>query len=140
MARPHRRERLASLLTEFLSSLLQREARDPRLGFASITRIEVSGDLRVARVFVSVLGDESEQRATMRALEHGSGWMRSECAARLPLRHTPELRFQLDHSIEEGDRVLQLLRELAQEPAPASGRDAAVEITLPDAAEASQDT
>lgn len=121
MPRPYRRQRLASLLVEFLSDLLRNEARDPRLGFVSITRVDVSSDLRYATVRVSVLGDEEEQRDTMAMLTHAAGWLRSECATRLPLRYAPELRFALDHSLAEGDRVLQLIREVAPPAAAGDG-------------------
>ena len=127
MPRPYRRQRLASLLVEFLSDLLRNEARDPRLGFVSITRVDVSSDLRYATVRVSVLGDEEEQRETMAMLTHAAGWLRSECATRLPLRYAPELRFALDHSLAEGDRVLQLIREVAPPPPAAGDGDAAAE-------------
>ena len=70
MPRPYRRQRLGSLLVEFLSDLLRNEARDPRLGFVSITRVDVSSDLRYATVRVSVMGDEEEQRETMAMLIH----------------------------------------------------------------------
>ena len=112
MPRPYRRQRLASLLVEFLSDLLRNEARDPRLGFVSITRIDVSADLRHATVHVSTMGDDEEQRQTIDMLINAAGWLRRECARRLPLRHAPTLRFQQDHSLEEGDRVLRLIREL----------------------------
>ena len=127
MPRPYRRQRLASLLVEFLSDLLRNEARDPRLGFVSITRIDVSSDLRYAAVRVSVMGDEEEQRETMAMLIHAAGWLRSECAARLPLRYAPALRFALDHSLAEGDRVLQLIREVAPPPAAAGDGEPAAE-------------
>ena len=121
MPRPYRRQRLASLLVEFLSDLLRNEARDPRLGFVSITRVDVSADLRYATVRVSVMGDDEEQRETMAMLTHAAGWLRSECATRLPLRYAPTLRFELDHSLAEGDRVLQLIREVTPPPAAGDG-------------------
>jgi ribosome-binding factor A len=98
-----------------LSDLLRTRVKDPRVGFASITRVEVSGDLRHARVFVSVLGSENEQEDTIRALKHATGFLRHELASRLTLRFMPELVFKLDTSIQEGARILDLIHKSEME-------------------------
>ncbi|MBX5476014.1 MAG: 30S ribosome-binding factor RbfA [Clostridia bacterium] len=110
-----RAQRVAERIKEELADILRRRVKDPRVGFASITAVEVSNDLRHARVFVSVLGDEAEQRATMQALERARGFVRSELGARLKLFHTPELVFERDDSIAHGARINELLHALQRE-------------------------
>jgi len=113
-----RTDRLDSQIQQELSELLQREMKDPRLGFATITRVETAGDLGHARVWVSVLGDEEERGRTMDALRVATPWLRRRLGERLSLRHVPELTVRLDDSIASGDRVLRLLHDLEE-----SGRD-----------------
>ena len=117
MPNPHRQEKLGELIAVELSDLLRTRVKDPRVGFVSITRVEVSGDYRYARVYASVMGNKDEQTGTMRALQHATGFLRHELASRLDLRYTPEIEFKLDHSIEEGARILDLIREVEREQA-----------------------
>jgi ribosome-binding factor A len=120
MAAPRRRERLASVIEEVVSELLQREIRDPRVGaMTSITRVEVSADVRQAKIYVSVMGDEATRRETMRALEHATGFIRTKLGEELTIRHVPAITFQLDRSIEQGDQVLALINKMAAESAGA---------------------
>ncbi len=115
MANPHRQEKLGEQFAEELSELMRTRLKDPRVGFASITRVEVSNDLRHAKVFVSVMGTPDEQKATMKGLSNAAGYLRHELATRIPLRYMPELGFKLDTSIEEGSRVLELIKQATQE-------------------------
>jgi ribosome-binding factor A len=115
MPNPHRQEKLGELIAAELSDLLRTRVKDPRVGFASITRVDVSGDLRHAKVFVSVLGDQQEKIATIRGLKNATGFLRHELASRLVIRHMPELAFKLDTSIEEGARILALIQQIEQE-------------------------
>ncbi len=115
MANPHRQEKLGEQFAEELSELMRTRLKDPRVGFASITRVEVSNDLRHAKVFVSVMGTLDEQKATMKGLSNAAGYLRHELATRIPLRYMPELGFKLDTSIEEGSRVLELIKQATQE-------------------------
>lgn len=108
----HRAERLAELIKEELSELLQREIKDPRIGFASITRVNVSRDMSHVKIYVSILGDEHQQQDTMKGLESAKGFIRSELGKRIRLRHTPELHFVADTSLEEGARILSLLNQI----------------------------
>lgn len=106
-------ERVNALLAEEIADLLRREVQDPRLStMASITAVETSPDLHNATVNVSVMGSEEEVQQTMDALRHASGFLRHEIGTRLRLRHIPELTFKLDTSIEQGARVLRLLKEI----------------------------
>jgi ribosome-binding factor A len=111
----HRQEKLGELMVAEISELIHTRLKDPRIGFASITRVEVSGDLRHAKVFVSVMGNEEERAATMKGLRNATGFIRHELAGRLTLRYMPELVFKLDHSIEEGARVLELIHKVEHE-------------------------
>jgi ribosome-binding factor A len=115
MPNPHRQEKLGELIAVELSNLFRTRVKDPRVGFASITRVEVSGDLRHAKVYVSVMGTPEEQAATMQALKHASGFLRHEVAERITLRYMPELIFKLDTSIEEGSRILALIQQIEDE-------------------------
>jgi ribosome-binding factor A len=111
----HRQEKLGELITAELSDLIRTRVKDPRVGFASITRVEVSGDLRHAKVFVSVMGTDEEQAATIKGLKNAGGFLRHELAQRLTLRYMPELAFKLDTSIEEGARILDLINQVERE-------------------------
>jgi ribosome-binding factor A len=115
MPNPHRQEKLSELIAVELSDLLRTRVKDPRVGFVSITHVEVSGDYRYAKVFVSVMGDKDEQTSTMKAMKHATGFLRRELASRLDLRYTPEIEFKLDRSIEEGSRILELIRKVEEE-------------------------
>jgi ribosome-binding factor A len=121
-----RTDRLDSQIRQELMDLLQREMKDPRLGFATIIRVETARDLGHARVWVSVLGTDVEREKTMQALKVATPWLRRKLGERLSLRHVPELSMREDDSIASGDRVLQIIAELsgeAVEPAPDEGGD-----------------
>ncbi|MBS3984504.1 MAG: 30S ribosome-binding factor RbfA [Selenomonadales bacterium] len=107
----YRRERIKTLLKEAISDIL-REMKDPRIGFASITSVELSGDLRHLKVFVSVLGTEEEKSETEKALESASGYIRSEVGRRVELRFTPEIIFRLDDSLAHGAHINKLLKDI----------------------------
>ncbi|HHT02058.1 MAG TPA: 30S ribosome-binding factor RbfA [Firmicutes bacterium] len=104
--------RVAEAIKEEISALLQKGIKDPRIGFVTVVDVEVSGDLRHARVFVSVMGDEDQKANTLRGLQSAAGFVRSEIGRRLRLFNTPEIRFALDDSIERGVRVSTILRDL----------------------------
>ena len=116
-----RTDRLDSQIHQELMDLLQREMKDPRLGFATITRVETARDLGHARVWVSVLGTDLERKRTMDALQVATPWLRRRLGERLALRHVPELTVRQDDSIASGDRVLRLINELHEgsaDPSP----------------------
>jgi len=109
----HRIERVNSLIRQEISELLQRQVKDPRLGnFIAVTEVSTSPDLKYAKIFVSRLGSEGNKQETLNALASASGFFRSELFKRLRLRHTPELSFQWDDSIERGTHLLQLIDEV----------------------------
>lgn len=113
---PSRRvERLNHIMREEISDLLQRGINDPRLTrFISITRVDVSQDVKQARVFVSVLGDDAEKNDAIKGFIAASGFIRRELGRRIPIRSIPELSFALDDSIASGERVLGLMKQVAE--------------------------
>ncbi|HEX2884772.1 MAG TPA: 30S ribosome-binding factor RbfA [Candidatus Limnocylindria bacterium] len=110
-----RTDRLDSQIRAELMELLQREMKDPRVGFATITRVETARDLGSAKVWVSVLGTPAEQQEAVRALTDAAPWLRRQLGERLTVRHIPQLVIRHDDSIEAGDRVLRLLKSLEDE-------------------------
>jgi ribosome-binding factor A len=109
-----RTDRLDSQIRAELMDLIQREMKDPRIGFVTVTRVETARDLGSARVWVSVLGTPDEQTAAVKALESAAPWLRRQLGERLKIRHVPQLNVRHDDSIEAGDRVLRILRELEE--------------------------
>ena len=107
--------RLRELFKQETSLILRREMKDPRVGFVSVTDVELSPYLSHARIFVSIYGDADAKAKTMAALTSAAGFVRTELAHRIRLRHIPEVSFRLDESIEHGDRVNRLLRQVARE-------------------------
>jgi ribosome-binding factor A len=111
-----RTERLSGLFRSELATLIHDELRDPRVtGLVSITHVDVSADLENATVHVSVMGGEDEQKESLKALTHAAPWLRRELLHRVHIRKIPALEFQLDHTIEEGARMLDLMRQVASE-------------------------
>lgn len=108
-------EQVAGLLRTELSEVVRREVQDPRVGFITITAVDVSPDLKNARVFVSCLGTGEEQRQSLRALRHASGFLRATLGGRLHLRAVPHLDFKLDSSMAEAEEVQRVLLQLAPE-------------------------
>ncbi|KXS41592.1 MULTISPECIES: 30S ribosome-binding factor RbfA [unclassified Candidatus Frackibacter] len=113
----HRPRRVAELIKKEISQmLLHDEIKDPRIGFVTITDVEVSGDLRHAKVFVSVYDkDPKVKEDTMEGLENAVGYVRRELGQRIRLRHTPEILFRYDDSIKRGTRIFKILEDLDQE-------------------------
>jgi ribosome-binding factor A len=110
-----RQQRVAEEIQRRTSQFIREELKDPRLGFLTITGVEVNSDLTYATVYVSVLGDEAEQRQTMEALRRAKGLIKRDIGDWLRIRTVPELVFKLDTSIERGSRILQLMKSLDRE-------------------------
>jgi ribosome-binding factor A len=107
-----RQEQVQRLLMEEIGDLIRREVDDPSIGFVTITGAEVSPDLRHARMYVSVLGDDEAQRQTMAGLRRARGFLRGKLGRRLTLRYTPELSFEHDDTAAKAQRIDQLLEEI----------------------------
>ncbi len=110
-----RQQQVGDQIHREISVLVQRELKDPRLGFVTITSVDISPDLRFAKVFYSVMGTSEEEKATQVALEHAGGFLRHELAGRVDLRYVPDLSFRHDPSIAHGDRIAQLLASIEHE-------------------------
>lgn len=109
-----RTERVDELLRQEIGTLLAREVQDPRIGFATITDVETTPDLRHAKVWVSVIGGPADREVTLRALGDAMPFIRHELGRRLRIKRIPDLHVRLDDSAERGTRVLHLLHELEQ--------------------------
>jgi ribosome-binding factor A len=105
-----RPERLAEQIRMDVASILQNELKDPRLPLVTCTRVSVTNDLKSAKLYVSVLGDEAQRTRAMKVLEGATGYVRRLLAQRLGLRTAPEIRFVFDPSVEYGIRLEELLQ------------------------------
>jgi ribosome-binding factor A len=119
-----RQRRVAELIHRELSLLLMRDARDPRLAGATITEVRVSPDLMVARIYFTVLGEPGQDKEALAALEHAKGYLRTQLAGQVRLRSVPELIFELDASAAYGQRIDELLAQIAESDGPDDGSEA----------------
>ncbi len=116
-----RAERVGDLIREEVSDLIRRDIDDPRLksgALISITDVEVTDDLRFAKIFVTVMGSDEQTKDAFAALKHAEAFLRKELGPRLRLRFLPEIHFFPDNSIKVGARVDELLRQLKHDPRP----------------------
>ena len=111
-----RTERLSEEIREEVALLIASELKDPRIGFVTVTRVEVTPDLRTARIYVGVLGTEKQRTTSLAGLKQGAGFLRRALGRTLRLRYTPELLFQYDEGLEASDRVAKLLAEIGSSP------------------------
>jgi ribosome-binding factor A len=113
-----RTDRVDQLLREEIGGIIARDIADPRIGFATVTKVETTPDLRHAKVWVSVIGQPSERTATIAALGRAMPFVRHELGRTLRIKRIPDLHVHLDDTAERGTRVLQLLNELEAGTAP----------------------
>ncbi|MDU4697191.1 MULTISPECIES: 30S ribosome-binding factor RbfA [Paenibacillus] len=111
----NRTGRVGEQIKKELSVLIQSELKDPRIGFVTVTGVEVTSDLSQAKVYLSVFGDEEKKNESLKGLEKATGFLRTEIGKRVRLRHTPELIFKIDESIAYGSRIEKLLGEITHE-------------------------
>jgi ribosome-binding factor A len=102
-------ERVQEFIQQEFSKLLLTDVKDPRIGFVTVTRVEATGDLRSAKVYVSLMGSEAQKADTWVGLTHALGFMRSEIGRRLGIRHSPELTLEKDTSLDYSARIQELL-------------------------------
>lgn len=107
-----RSDRVSDLLKEEISQLLLREVKDPHIGFVTITDVEVSKDLQVAKVYYTILGDENQVNESAQALNRVSRFIKRQLGKRLRMRYIPDIIFRYDHSLEYGDKIDYILRHL----------------------------
>jgi len=110
-----RSQRIQELLLEEISKLLQSGLKDPRIGFATLTRVEVSDNLKHAKIFVSVMGSEQEKIDTLEALKSAKGFIRNSLGKNLYLRYLPELEFKKDDNAEHVEKITRILKDLHPE-------------------------
>jgi ribosome-binding factor A len=111
-----RSQRIGEQMKKEVSEILRLELKDPGLiNLTSVTDVEVSRDLRYAKIFVSIYGNQDEQEKVIKILNKASGFVRSEIGKRIRLRHVPEIEFRLDRSMEYGARIEGVLRNLGSE-------------------------
>jgi ribosome-binding factor A len=115
-----RTRQVGDLLREEVTDIIRTEVKDPRIGFFSITHVEVPTDLRSARVFVSVLGTDQERMETLAALRSAAGYIRFHLKPRLHMRQIPELEFRDDRSMEHAEKIARALRSLEPRATPAN--------------------
>lgn len=116
MAQGHRPDRVGEQIRETLGELLSRGAvHDPGIGFITLTRVAVTSDLQIARVFYTSLGDPKARKETAKALGRATPFLRRQIGSRIQLRRVPELEFRFDESVGHQDRIEQILHELHDE-------------------------
>ncbi len=115
MAQGTRPERVGEEIRQELGVLLAREVHDPGIGFVTLTRVKVSPDLQLVRVYYTLIGDDRAKRDTQKALERATPFLRRQIGGRIRLRRVPELRFEFDRSVEHQERIERILLDLEQE-------------------------
>lgn len=110
-----RANRVAEQMKKELGDIIGIRLKDPRVGFVTVTDVEVTGDLQQAMIYISVLGEESEKAASLEGLKKAKGFIRSEIGKRIRLRVTPEIDFAFDESVAYGNRIDALLREVKKD-------------------------
>lgn len=110
-----RSTQVAEALKREASDIIAHGLKDPRLGFITVTGVDLADDLRYAKIFLSVMGDAESQKRTLEGLESAKGFVRRELGHRLRLKFTPEIDFRIDESVAQGDRIDRLLHQIAEE-------------------------
>ncbi|MGM9986513.1 MAG: 30S ribosome-binding factor RbfA [Bacillaceae bacterium] len=110
-----RPNRVGEQMKKELGEIISRKIKDPRIGFVTVTDVHVTGDLQIATVYISVLGDEAQRQNTLKGLAKAKGFIRSEIGSRIRLRKTPEILFEFDESIDYGNRINEILHQISNE-------------------------
>lgn len=110
-----RLEKIQEFIKQEVSKIILTDLKDPRIGFVTVTRVEVTGDLRQAKVLISLLGSDEQKAETLQALKKSLGFIRTEVGRRLKIRHSPELMFQLDESLDHSVHIQKLLDKIKQD-------------------------
>ena len=132
---PSRRsQKAAEAIREVVSMAILADLNDPRVQDVTVTYVEVSGDLRHAKVHVSVMGDEAKQQLSLKGLQSAAGFLQSKCAKRIDTRYTPRIEFMLDQGIKKSIEISRILSEVL--PREDSSQQEASESPAPDAARA----
>ncbi|MDS1029075.1 30S ribosome-binding factor RbfA [Bacillota bacterium LX-D] len=108
-----RNQRIAEEMKREIAQIIRDELKDPRIGFITVTAVDVTGDLRYAKVFVSIYGNEEEKTRSLTALNKAKGFVRKEIGKRIQLRYIPEISFVFDESIEHGAKIAKILHQVS---------------------------
>ena len=123
MTSSRRTLKAAEAIREVVAMAILTDIKDPRVRNATITRVEVTGDMRYAKVFISVMGDETQEQLTLRGLQSAAGFLQAKCAKRIDTRYTPRLQFQIDEGVKNSVEINQLLKEIFPDGVAESGPD-----------------
>lgn len=115
MQTSRRSQRLALQIQQEISTILFRNVKDRRIGMVTVMGVDLSPDLRYARIYVSCMGSDQEKAGTLAALNHAAGWIRHELGQRVRMKFLPEVVFQVDTSLDYGERIDRLLDEIKQQ-------------------------
>ena len=125
-------QKAAEAIREVVSMAILTEIKDPRVSDVTVTYVEVSGDMREAKVHVSVMGDETKQRLTLRGLQNAAGFLQSKVAKRIDTRYTPRLAFMLDLGVKRSLEISRILQEVLPQPASEDPDDITAEHAAAD--------
>jgi len=126
MAQGFRPDRLGDQIRSEISELIAREVHDPGIGFITITRVSVTADLQIARIYYTTMATDAARKDTARALTRATPFLRRQIAGRLRLRRVPELEFRFDQTVEQHDRIERIIQELHDEEAARQAESPAV--------------
>jgi ribosome-binding factor A len=108
--------RLSEEMRKVISGIIQNEIKDPRIPMlTSVTKVDVTKDLRYAKIFISVLGNDEQKNKCIEGLKSAAGYIRKETGSKIKMRYTPELIFEIDNSIEYGLHISEILREVKKQ-------------------------
>jgi len=113
-----RSSQVAEVIKREMSDIISNHIKDPRLGFITVTGVDLTDDLRYAKVFVSIFGEEDKRQESLKGLESAKGFIRREMGSRLRLRYCPDFSFKVDESIAYGDKIDRLLNQISPKETP----------------------
>jgi ribosome-binding factor A len=119
-----RSDRVAEAIKREVSLMIYQEVKDPRVHFVTVTDVKITDDLRYAKIFVSVLGDEATRKESLEGLVNAKGFLRSELGRKIGLRYTPDIQFVLDQSLDHAIKIRTLLNSIKKDEPPAETPDA----------------
>lgn len=105
-------DKISGIIQKEVSEIIQFQLKDPKIGFITITDVSVTGDLSIAKIYVSFLGQKAREEAGMKALDRSKGYIRSELAKRMTMRKVPSLIFLVDDSLEKGNKIEKIIHEI----------------------------
>jgi ribosome-binding factor A len=118
-----RADRVSDQMKQEIADILMRKIKDPRIGFVTVTGVDLADDLRNAAVYVSIYGSDAEKENSLKGLRSASSFIRSELGKRMRMRYLPELLFRFDATVERGAHIMELLREIEEKEKKGPGND-----------------